>query len=91
LASRKFNAFIDLFVGEVDFRALGNDKWEAHSFRAWTAALEQNAPQSSENQPADGIALRGRLFLELAVKRLRDINRRADGCPFHPSSIARVP
>ena len=30
LASRKFNMFIDLFVGHIDLRALRNDKGKLH-------------------------------------------------------------
>ena len=33
LASRKFNVFIDLFVGQVYLGAFGNDKRESYSLR----------------------------------------------------------
>src|SRR5579859_3537199 len=41
-ASRKFNVFIDPLVGQVYFRALGNDEREPHSLWTWVLALQQD-------------------------------------------------
>jgi hypothetical protein len=39
-ASRKFNVFIDPFVGQVYLWAFENDEGEPHSFGTWALALQ---------------------------------------------------
>jgi hypothetical protein len=41
--SRKFNMFIDLFVGQVDLGAVGGDQRELHSLGTWALALQQHS------------------------------------------------
>src|ERR1700693_3279077 len=39
-ASRKFNTFIDLFVGKIDFGTFGNDQRKADPFRSRALAFQ---------------------------------------------------
>jgi hypothetical protein len=63
LASRKFNVAIDLFVGQVDFRAFGDDKREAHAAGVGPLAFEQDALNTRQHQLTDRSALSSSLLL----------------------------
>ena len=67
LASRKFNVFINLFVGQIDFRSIGNDEGKLDSFGARTLVLDERDPHAQKDQFADGTPLRGSLLLKLPV------------------------
>jgi len=41
-ASRKFNVFIDLLVGQVNLGAAGDNQRELHSPKAWALALQEH-------------------------------------------------
>ena len=61
-ASRKFNAFIDLFVGELYLWTFRNDERESHPLRSRTLALEEDTADPGKNQFADGVASSSSLF-----------------------------
>src|ERR1700727_187442 len=65
LASRKFNVFIDLFVGQVDFRAVRNDQRKLHMVRMSGFLPQQRFPDSHENQLSRRTAAGGSLHLQL--------------------------
>jgi hypothetical protein len=83
--------FIDLFVGHIHFRALGNDERKLHPLPPRALALEQDASHPRENQLADGAPLGRGLFFQLPVKRNRDIHRSANGIVLHNRDSFHMP
>jgi hypothetical protein len=85
--SRKFNVFIDLFVGEIDLGAGGGDQRELHLLRARPPRPKKDALHAGENQIAHRAAVCGRLRFEPAVERRGDIDRGANAIPLHKGII----
>src|SRR5260370_30082337 len=74
LASRKFNVFIDLLVGQVYLGSLGNDERESYPLRPGALALQQDAPYPCQNQFTDRMARGSSLLFELAIERRGNIH-----------------
>jgi len=70
--------FIDLFVGEIDLGAGGDDQRELHSFPARPPRPKKDALHAGENQFAHRTSVRGRLRFEPAVEGRGDIDRGAN-------------
>jgi hypothetical protein len=83
LASRKFNVFIDLFVGQLNLWTLGDYQRKANSFRPGPLTFEKHAFDTCQDQLSDGSASGGRLLLQLSVKWFRNINRCANRFLLH--------
>ena len=60
-ASRKFNVFIHLFVGEIDLGTVRDDERELHSFLARPPRLKKDAVNAGENQFAHRASVGGSL------------------------------
>jgi hypothetical protein len=82
--------FIDAFVGRVDLRAIGDDKWESYPLRTWPLALQKNG-LDPERTSLRTEHFGGRLLLYPAVKRPWNINRGTNGFLFHGVIIACLP
>lgn len=67
LASRKFNVFIDLFVGQFDLRAIGDDERELHSVRTRALVLQEDGPDTCQDQFAHRAPICGGLRLEFSI------------------------
>ena len=89
--SGKFNVFIDLFVGEIDLGAAGNNQRKLHSPRAWALPLKKYDANAGENEFAHGAPIRGSLLFELTIKRRGNIDRGANGILLHEGIMACVP
>src|ERR1700689_2643254 len=63
LASRKFNVFIDLFVGHVYLWTLRNDERESYPLGTRPLALQENALDTGEHKFSDGKTSCCRLLL----------------------------
>jgi hypothetical protein len=83
--------FINPFVGEVYFRAFGNDEGEPHSFWTRSLTLQQDAPDSRENQLPDGATSRSRLCFQLPVQGGWNIDGCANRILFHTVIIPLMP
>lgn len=86
LASRKFNVFIDLFVGQLNLGTFGDDQGKLNPSRTRSLTFQKYAPNACQNQFSDGAALGGGLFLQLSVKRFRNINGCANGFLLHKTN-----
>ena len=89
--SRKFNAFIDLFVGEADLGAGRDDQRELDLLRARAPRLQKDVLQAGENQFAHRTPVRGGLRFEPAVERRGDIDGGANALLLHKGIIPGVP
>ena len=75
--------FIDLIAGEIDLGAGRDDQRELHLLRARAPRLKKDALNAGENQFAHRASVCGRLRLEPAVERRRDIDRGANAVLLH--------
>jgi hypothetical protein len=75
--------FIDLFVGELDLGAVGDDQRELHSFPARPPRLKKYALHAGEDQFAHRASVCGRLRFKSAVERRGDIDRGANAILLH--------
>ena len=90
LASRKFNVFMDPFVGQVHLGSLRYNERKLHSPRAWTLSLHYYAPNADKNQLTDGRVLGRRLLLELPIEGRRNIHSGSYRFFFHGTTIASL-
>src|SRR5215470_470883 len=91
LASRKFNVFIDLFVGDVHLPTSRTNERKLHALRSWPPARDERGAYSHENQFPDRASLRRSLFLEFPVEPTRDVYRSSHGRFLHFLIIACMP
>ena len=89
--SGKFNVFINLFVGEIDLWAGGDDERELHSFPARPPRPKEDALNTGKNQFAHRASIRSRLRFEPAVEGRGDIDRGANGILLHEGIIPCMP
>ena len=75
--------FIDLFVGEVDLGATGDDERELHFLWTRALALQEHGFNAGENQFAHRAPVGGSLRLQLPVEGGGNVNRGANGILFH--------
>jgi hypothetical protein len=75
--------FIDLFVGEIDVGAVGDDQRELNSFATRPPRLKKDALNAGENQFAHRAPVCGRLRFEPAVERCGDIDCGANAFLLH--------
>ena len=85
-ASRKFNVFIDLFVGQLNLGTSGDNQGKLNSFRPGSLAFQKYAPDACQNQFSNGAASGGGLLLQLSVKGFRNINRCANRFLLHKTN-----
>src|SRR6516225_5602170 len=83
LASRKFNMFIDVFVCQIDFWPLRQNKGKLDSPRTGTLALDQGDPHAREDQLANRAPLSRRLGFEPSVQRNGNVDRSSDSLFLH--------
>ena len=88
--SRKFNVFIDLFVGEIHLWTVRDDQRELHPFRAWSLALQQNTPDSRKNQFTYGAPACSSLFFQLPVQWRWDVDRGANRVLLHERLLSHM-
>src|ERR1035437_9991511 len=82
--------FIDLFVGQVNLWAVGDDQRELHPLRTWVLALREHPSDSRQHQLADGRPAGGGLCFELSVERCWNVNGCTNGIRFHSLIIPCV-
>lgn len=75
--------FIDLFVGQIDLGAGGDDQRELDSLRAWASLLKKDVLNACENQFAHRATVCAGLRLEPAIKRRGNIDRGANAILLH--------
>src|SRR6202521_619723 len=66
-ASRKFNVFINIFVGQIYLGAFRDDEGKADSFETWALALDERAFRARQNEFADRASLRSCLLFQPPV------------------------
>jgi len=75
--------FIDLFVGQIDGGAIGDDERELYFLGPRTLALEEHGLDTGKDEFANRAAIGSRLSLQSAVERGGNINGCANGILLH--------
>jgi len=75
--------FIDLFVGQIDLRALRDDQRKLHSPGPGTLAFNEGDAYAQKNELANGSSLRCCLRLKFPIEGDRNVDRRPNGLLFH--------
>jgi hypothetical protein len=83
--------FIYVLVPQVDLGARRNDEREPNPFLAWPAVLEENRPDTCQDEFTDRFVCDRRFFFELAVQGRGNIHRGTDRILLHAAIIAGVP
>ena len=82
---------IDLIVRHVHLRTFRNDEGEDDLFRTRPMALQQNGPDSRQDQFPNGMTSSSSLLFELPIKRSGNINCGANRIAFHKCIVSYVP